>query len=295
MGHRRRCLGYRHRAVFARLTFFFIQDRTSILRIEARRLAPKATTILQMLKLGVPIAIVQCLSLVMLVVANNAMSRAGGETALAVIGIVNAISMLLIFPIVGIAQGATALWGFNYGAGQLDRVRRLTTLTLVWTSVLGILFIAVLEIFTRRARRRLQPPRHFPNRPRHARHSHLHAHLLHHGHPVHFLDVLHVHRKAAQGGILYMAKNILSIAGMAFLPLAMGIDGVFWTGPLSDIVSTLLATGLLAYGLKTLKPSRPRRMQKSPPTRRPRSCSPPSPVGCRGSEGRGLSMNQTHT
>ncbi len=235
------------------LTFFFIQDRTSILRIEARRLAPKATTILQMLKLGVPIAIVQCLSLVMLVVANNAMSRAGGETALAVIGIVNAISMLLIFPIVGIAQGATALWGFNYGAGQLDRVRRLTTLTLVWTSVLGVLFTAVLEIFTRQLVAAFNP-RDISLIDLGTRGIAIFMLTffttgIQYTSSMFFMSI----GKAAQGGILYMAKNILSIAGMAFLPLAMGIDGVFWTGPLSDIVSTLLATGLLAYGLKTLK------------------------------------------
>ena len=60
--------------------------------------------------------------------------------------------------------------------------------------------------------------------------------------------------KAAQGGALYIAKNLFQIAGMALLPLAMGLDGVFWTGPISDLLSTLLSVLLLAHGLKNLKP-----------------------------------------
>jgi len=241
-------------ALSAGLTFIFIQDRKSILRIEAARLRPRARTIAEMLKLGVPIALVQCLSLVMLVVANNAMARMGGETALAVIGIVNAISMLLIFPIMGIAQGAQALWGYNYGAGRLDRVRSLTRLSLLWTSLLAVLFTLVLELFTRQFVAAFNP-----------RDAALIA-LGSRGIAIFMLTFFTAGiqstasmffmsiGKAAQGGVLYMAHNLLSIAGMALLPLAMGLDGVFWTGPAADIASTVLAVLLLASGLRNLKP-----------------------------------------
>ncbi len=238
----------------AALTLWFIQDHRSVLKIEASKLAPKARTIGAMLKLGMPIAVVNCLSLVMLVVANNAMSRLGGETALAVIGIVNAISMLLIFPIVGIAQGAQALWGYNYGAGKLDRVRSLTKLTLAWTSLLAILFTAALELFARELVAAFNP-----------RDAALIA-LGSRGIAIFMLGFFTAGLQytasmffmsvgqAAQGGSLYIAKNLFTIAGMALLPLAMGLDGVFWTGPLSDLLSAILSGLLLAAGLKNLKP-----------------------------------------
>jgi len=182
------------------------------------------------------------------------MSRLGGETALAVIGIVNAISTLLIFPIVGIAQGAQALWGYNYGAGKLDRVRSLTKLTLAWTSLLAILFTAALELLARQLVAAFNP-----------RDAALVA-LGSRGIAIFMLGFFTAGLqytasmffmsvgKAAQGGALYIAKNIFTIAGMALLPLAMGLDGVFWTGPISDLLSTLLSVLLLAYGLKNLKP-----------------------------------------
>ena len=189
----------------------------------------------------------------MLVVANNAMSRAGGETALAVIGIVNALSMLLIFPIVGIAQGATALWGFNYGAGKLDRVRSLTKLTLIWTTVLAVLFTVVLELFTRQLVSAFNPRDleliDLGTRGIAIFMLAFFTSGIQYTASMFFMSI----GKAAQGGTLYMAKNILCIAGMALLPLAIGINGVFWTGPMSDLASTLLSVILLAYGLKNLK------------------------------------------
>jgi putative MATE family efflux protein len=241
-------------AVSACLTLFFIEDRKSVLRIEARAFAPKAKTVREMLKLGIPIALVQGLSLIMLVVANNAMARLGGETALAVIGIVNALSQLLVFPIVGIVQGAQALWGFNYGAGKLERVKALTKLTLAWTSLLAVIFTVLLEFFTRQLVSAFNP-RDTALIDLGTRGIGIFMFTffttgIQYTASMFFMSI----GKAAQGGLLFLTRNVLSIAGMALLPLAMGLDGVFWTGPACDVLSTLLSALILAYGLKNLRP-----------------------------------------
>ena len=238
----------------AALTLYFIQDPRSVLKIEARRLVPKAETIARILKLGVPIAIVQSLSLVMLVVANNAMSRLGGETALAVIGIVNAISMLLHLPHRRHSPGRTGPLGLQLRRGQTRPRPRSHQALRAWTSLLALVFTAILELFTRQLVAAFNP-----------RDAALIAlgsrgiavfmlafftSGIQYTASMFFMSV----GKAAQGGALYIAKNLFQIAGMALLPLAMGLDGVFWTGPISDLLSTLLSVLLLAHGLKNLKP-----------------------------------------
>jgi putative MATE family efflux protein len=242
-------------AFAAGLTLYFIQDRKSLLKVEVRHLAPKAKTIRPMMKLGIPVALVQILSLAMLVVANNAMSRLGGETALAVIGIVNSLSMLLMFPVMGIVQGAQALWGYNYGARRFDRVRKLTFITLFWTSALSVVFSAVLELFTR---------------PLIAAFNSSDAALIElgsHGIAIFMLAFFTVGiqftasqyfmsiGQAAKGGLLYLARNVLLIAGMAVMPLLMGIEGVFWSGPVSDVLITALSAVMLATAMRKLKGS----------------------------------------
>jgi putative MATE family efflux protein len=237
------------------LTLGYIQGRKSLLRIERRRLAPKAAAIAAMAKLGLPLFFVHILALAMLIVANNAMARFGGATALAVIGIINTVSNLLAFPVMGVTQGAGALWGYNYGAGRLDRVKRLTFIVLAWTTVISIACSAVIELFPRAfiAAFNGSDPELIALGSR--------------GISVFMLSFFTVGLqfttanffmsigKAAQGGILYVLRQVLMIAGMAFLPAVMGIEGVYWAGPITDVVCTVISAAILGVGLGKLRPA----------------------------------------
>ena len=239
-------------ALAAALTLAFIQSKDSILKIEARWLRPRAATIVEMLKLGVPIAVVQALSLAMLVVANNSMARLGGAEALAVIGIVNALSQLCIFPLMGIVQGAQALWGYNYGAGKLDRVKGLLGLAIGWTTALGVIVTVLVEVFTRQLVSAFNP--HDPalialgSRGISVFMITFFTAGLQFTMSMYFMAV----GKAKEGGFLFLARNVLGIAGMALLPLVMGIDGVYWTGPATDLIVTALALAFLVVESRRL-------------------------------------------
>lgn len=218
-------------ALSAAVTLFFIQERTSILRIELRRLAPRFRTIASMARLGFPIFMVHFLVLIMLIVANNSMARFGGETALAVIGIVNAVNQLLLFPIMGITQGAGTLWGYNYGAGKFDRVKRLAVISVLWTTALSLVFTLLVELFPRALIAAFNA-----SDPALVR-------LGSHGLAIFMLTFFTTGLqftaatlfmsigKAAQGGVLYILRQSILIGGMAVLPHFFGIEGVFWASP----------------------------------------------------------------
>jgi putative MATE family efflux protein len=237
------------------LTLLFIQGKKSILRIELKNLAPRAATIASMVKLGTPLFLVHILALVMLIVANNSMARFGGATALAVIGIINTVSQLLVFPIMGITQGAGALWGYNYGAGKIDRVKRLAAIVIASTTLIGLLFTALIELF----------PRAFIS-VFNASDPAL-IELGSRGIAVFMLTFFTTGLqfttatlfmsigKAAQGGILYVLRQALLIAGMAILPGIMGLEGVYWAGPFTDLVCVALSGIVLFTGLRNLRPA----------------------------------------
>jgi Na+-driven multidrug efflux pump len=191
----------------------------------------------------------------MLLVANNSMAKFGGATALAAIGIINTVSNLLAFPIMGVTQGASALWGYNYGAGKIDRVRRLSSIVLLLTTAIGVLATAAIELFPHAfiAVFNGSDPKLIEIGSR--------------GMSVFMLSFFTVGLqmtaanlfisvgKAAKGGLLFILRQVLFIAAMAVLPLFMGIEGVYWSGPLTDIVCTAIAGVVLIRGLKTLAPS----------------------------------------
>jgi putative MATE family efflux protein len=237
------------------LTLLFIQERKSLLRIEFKYLALRLATVTSITKLGLPLLFVHILALVMLIVANNAMARFGGATALAAIGIINTLSNLLGFPVMGITQGAGALWGYNYGADKIERVKRLTFIVLAWTTLISLACTAVIELFPRAfiAAFNGSDPQLIA--------------LGSHGMVIFMLtfftaglqfttaNFFMAIGKAAQGGILYVLRQSLMIAGMALLPALMGIEGIYWSGPITDIVCTIVSGAILVLGLRRLRPA----------------------------------------
>jgi putative MATE family efflux protein len=245
-------------ALSCALTLAFIQGKGSILRIEARHFAPRASTLASIAKIGASLFLVHILALAMLMVANNSMARFGGATALAAIGIITTLSNLLAFPVMGITQGAGALWGYNYGAGKLDRVRRLTAIAAVWTTLIGLLATAAIEVF----------PRAFISVFNGA--DPALVEIGSRGVAVFMLsfftfgiqattaNLFIAVGRAGLGGMLYVLRQVLAIAFMAILPRFMGIEGVYWSGPVTDIVCTVVAVLALAIGLRGLRPAEPR-------------------------------------
>lgn len=131
------------------LYYFTLGRRSSIhLRLSAMRL--DATVVLPVLKIGLAPFLLQ-LSQVMVTTLVNHTIRfyAGSEAALYLVafGVMYSVSSLFFMPMIGIAQGAQPIIGYNYGALQYDRVRRTATLAIIAGTVFGILCYAIIFLF----------------------------------------------------------------------------------------------------------------------------------------------------
>ena len=93
------------------------------------------------------------------IILNTSLATYGGDTAIATFGVVNRMIMFLFLPMFGIVQGMMPIVGYNYGAGQLQRVRHAVRLSTIVTTVMSvgttILLLSVpallLRIFTQDA------------------------------------------------------------------------------------------------------------------------------------------------
>ena len=59
---------------------------------------------------------------------NNYLRNYGGTEAIAIYGIVNKVLQLYMMPMFGIVQGMQPIIGYNYGAKNLDRVKKVVLL-----------------------------------------------------------------------------------------------------------------------------------------------------------------------
>lgn len=77
---------------------------------------------------------------------NQSLLYYGSDVAIAVFGIIIKVFMLTLMPVIGIKQGIQPIFGFNYGANQMQRVKRTISLSTYLATGLSLIFAIVVFI-----------------------------------------------------------------------------------------------------------------------------------------------------
>lgn len=100
---------------------YFLRKRMP-LNLRVKWLKPELSIIAAIASIGVSPGLLQLAAALVQVVLNKSLN-AYGEAAIAAMGAVNAVAMVLLMPIFGINQGIQPIIGYNYGARHYRRVR----------------------------------------------------------------------------------------------------------------------------------------------------------------------------
>lgn len=79
---------------------------------------------------------------------NNILFNIGGESSVAVFGIIARIMMFALFPVLGITQGFLPIAGYNYGARNFSRVKETINTSIIYASGLAVVIFIFLMVFT---------------------------------------------------------------------------------------------------------------------------------------------------
>lgn len=110
-------------------------------------------SITRTLSLGLSSFITQTTILVLFVFMNNmmtkfgALSKYGADIPLSVYGVISKINSLYISFVLGVSIGAQPIIGFNYGAGNLKRVKETLRKVLMINFAVGVIFNLVFVLF----------------------------------------------------------------------------------------------------------------------------------------------------
>lgn len=124
--------------------WYFIFKKNVPLKLHIRYMKPQARVIGSILSLGLASFFVQAGAAIVSVLTNHllvmygAQHPLGADLALTSIGVVQRLAMFSIMPIIGVAVAVQPLVGFNYGAKNIVRVRKI-----FWCAVAGATMIAV--------------------------------------------------------------------------------------------------------------------------------------------------------
>lgn len=119
------------------LIYYFLSGRsTLILKIENLKIIPNIFR--ETMAIGASSFTRQASASIMVVIINNSLAFYGGDLTIAVFGVINRLLMFAFMPMFGIVQGLQPIIGFNFGAGNPDRVRKAIQMSILVTTGMSV-------------------------------------------------------------------------------------------------------------------------------------------------------------
>jgi putative MATE family efflux protein len=240
-------------AVAAAWVLFYFLGGRSQLKIRLRNLRLDPAVVTTVIAIGSPPFAMQLAASGIHAVLNNQLQKYGGDIALSATGIIWSVAFMIIMPIIGLNQGAQPIIGYNYGARSYDRVRK--TLQLSILAATGWVILGFI-------------PTHFFPRALIGLFNNQNENLMELGAKAMrtFLLMLPVIGfqivsagyfqavgKPKQAMILTLSRQVLLLIPFLFvLPLFFGLDGIWYSGPASDLISALLTGAWLLMEIRQL-------------------------------------------
>lgn len=246
-------------ALTAALAIWYLFHTKSV-KLDKTAFVPKKHVIGRIVSLGLCSFLAQ-ISLVAAMAAINNMLRKYGakdpvfgqeqyaQIPMAVVGIVMKFFQIIISIVIGMAAGCIPVVGFNMGANRPDRVKKLFSTLLISEIILGVIALAVVEIFPNAlisifgAKNESE---YYTNFAIKAFRIYLCMMVLACVNKATFI-FLQAMGKAIESTMLSMVREIVFGVGFALLlPLFFGLDGVLYSMPAADIL-TAVVSGIIIW------------------------------------------------
>lgn len=128
--------------------YFFFRGNSS-LKVKRKNLRLQKDIVLGIFSIGMSPFAMQFAASIITILLNSSLLKYGGNIAIAAMGVINSLTLLILMPIFGINQGSQPIIGFNYGAKQFDRVKEALKLAIIGASIISIFGFIIVQLFPR--------------------------------------------------------------------------------------------------------------------------------------------------
>lgn len=226
----------------------------SLLKIKLRNFKLQRKLVFSIMAIGFAPFAMQLANSLQNTILNKTLMTYGGDLALSAMGIIGSLSTLMFMPILGISQGAQPIIGFNYGATQYPRVREALKLAVIAGTVTACTCTIVMQVWP------VQIVSLFSNNNVEL------TRLTSHAMRIFFLmfpiagfqiicsQYFQAVGKPIQATILGLSRQLLLLIPLLLiLPHFWGIEGVWRTPPIADILAASITAFFITLEMKHMK------------------------------------------
>ncbi|MEF9951865.1 MAG: MATE family efflux transporter [Clostridium sp.] len=116
----------------------FLTGKKTIIKLKKKHLKIRKKIIIPILALGISPFIMQATESIISITFNTTLQKYSGDIAVGSMTIISSLMQVMMMPLLGITQGAQPIISYNYGAGNITRVKE--TFKLLIKLTLGLSF-----------------------------------------------------------------------------------------------------------------------------------------------------------
>ena len=234
-------------------------DAKSFLRFRSEAFRFRWDIIKNIITVGMAPFMIQSCACVVVILVNNTLGEYGGDLSIGAYGIANRVAFLFTMVVMGFTQGMQPIVGYNYGARAYDRVLKTLWMTVGWSVATTTFGFLLCELFPYQVVRIFVSEDGSGSATQLIEASARGLRILVLMLPLVGFNIVagnlfqHI-GKPKRAILLSVARQMLFLVPLIyFLPRYMGADGVWYSIPIADFISTLLAALLLYQQLRKLK------------------------------------------
>ncbi|MEN8964844.1 MAG: MATE family efflux transporter [Polaribacter sp.] len=226
------------------ILYFFLSSKSE-LQIIPKNFKLDHKIVREIVELGGVSVVRQGAVSILMIVLNYSLYKYGGEISIAIFGIINRVMMFALSPVLGVSQGFLPVAGFNIGAKKNDRIKDTIKISVYFGSIIGtIIFLGIvffkeeiIWVFTNDATLLSETPNAML--------------IVFLATPIVTMQLIgsayfQAAGKAIPALILTLLKQGFFLIPLAyFLPKYYGVNGVWWSFPIADILSTVITVLVL--------------------------------------------------
>lgn len=228
------------------------------IRLEKKRLPIRLSILKESLLIGAPNFLINLCACTVAIFVTRSMTTYGGDVAVGAFGIVNRLVIFVVMVVIGLNQGMQPIAGYNYGARQYGRILQVLKLSVIVATcittlgfVVGTFFpVPCVTLFAKDSPELIDAAAHglsifvmcFPM---------IGVQIVS---TAFFQSIGH----AGKSILLSLTRQLIFLLpAILIIPQFMEnkVDGVWYAGPFSDAMATLVSVYLLMKQIKQLRSS----------------------------------------
>ena len=236
-------------------------DAKSFLRFRSEAFRFRWDIIKNIITVGMAPFMIQSCACVVVILVNNTLGEYGGDLSIGAYGIANRVAFLFTMVVMGFTQGMQPIVGYNYGARAYDRVLKTLWMTVGWSVATTTFGFLLCELFPYQVVRIFVSEDGSGSATELIEASARGLRILVLMLPLVGFNIVagnlfqHI-GKPKRAILLSVSRQMLFLVPLIyFLPRYMAADGVWYSIPIADLLSTLLAALLLFQQIRKFKQS----------------------------------------